>query len=76
MPEIERESILAAREDEMQKFRDSQQLDLMFRMAGADEDDEHARKKSKSACDVADNRKTHERDEGSLSSYQRLEIET
>ncbi len=48
MPEIERESILAARDEEMQKFRDSQQLDAMFRMAGADDDDddEHARKRS------------------------------
>lgn len=62
MPEIERESILAAREDEMQKFRDSQQLDMMFRMAGADDDDddEHARKRrALQAASKADDRETH-----------------
>lgn len=38
MPEIERENILAARQEEMQKFKDSAQLDAMFKMAGMDED--------------------------------------
>ncbi|KAK1922482.1 rtf1 protein [Papiliotrema laurentii] len=40
LPEIERESILATRLEEMQKFRDSQQLDMMYRLAGADDDDD------------------------------------
>ena len=41
MPEIERENILASRLEEMQKYKDSQQLDAMYKMAGmADDDDE------------------------------------
>lgn len=42
LPEIERENILAGRLEEMQKFKDSQNLDAMYRMAGGggDEDDE------------------------------------
>ena len=53
MPEIERENILASRLEEMQKFKDSQQLDAMYKMAGMGgggedetaEDDGHSRKK-------------------------------
>lgn len=40
MPEIEREAILAARQEEMQKYKDSQQLDAMYRMAGMGGDEE------------------------------------
>jgi RNA polymerase-associated protein RTF1 len=40
MPEIEREDILAGRLEEMQKFKDSQQLDAMYKMAGMGGDDE------------------------------------
>jgi hypothetical protein len=44
LPEIERENILAGRLEEMQKFKDSQNLDAMYRMAGGggdeDEDEE------------------------------------
>lgn len=44
LPEIERENILAGRLEEMQKFKDSQALDAMYKMAGmgdeADEDEE------------------------------------
>jgi len=43
LPEIEREDILAGRLEEMQKFKDSQQLDAMYKMAGMggeEEDDE------------------------------------
>lgn len=42
LPEIEREEILAGRLEEMQKYKDSQQLDAMFRGAGmaGEEDDE------------------------------------
>ncbi|GFZ47472.1 hypothetical protein JCM24511_05216 [Saitozyma sp. JCM 24511] len=42
LPEIERENILAARLEEMQKFKDSQQLEAMYKMAGMgrDEDDD------------------------------------
>lgn len=56
MPEIEREAILAARQEEMQKFKDAQQLEAMYRAAGMgsgagddddDDDDEPSRKKSK-----------------------------
>jgi RNA polymerase-associated protein RTF1 len=47
MPEIERENILASRLEEMQKFKDSAQLNEMYKMAGMD--DEPARKKSKSS---------------------------
>ncbi|CAD6579230.1 MAG: hypothetical protein TREMPRED_002430 [Tremellales sp. Tagirdzhanova-0007] len=55
MPEIERENILASRLEEMQKFKDSQQLDAMYKMAGMGgggedetaEDDGHSRKKRK-----------------------------
>lgn len=52
MPEIEREDILASRLEEMQKFKDSQQLDAMYKMAGMgndedeeDEDDDEPRKR-------------------------------
>ncbi|ORY26243.1 hypothetical protein BCR39DRAFT_541580 [Naematelia encephala] len=34
LPEMERETILAARLEEMQKFGESQQLDAMYKMAG------------------------------------------
>jgi RNA polymerase-associated protein RTF1 len=41
LPEIEREAILAGRQEEMQKYKDSQQLDAMYRLAGmAGEDEE------------------------------------
>ena len=42
LPEIERENILAGRLEEMQKFKDSQNLDAMYRMAGGggDEDED------------------------------------
>ncbi|WVR09151.1 hypothetical protein IAU60_006213 [Kwoniella sp. DSM 27419] len=42
MPEIERENILASRLEEMQKFKDSQQLDAMFKqeLGGGDSDDD------------------------------------
>jgi RNA polymerase-associated protein RTF1 len=40
MPEIERENILASRLEEMQKFKDSQQLDAMYKMAGMGNEDE------------------------------------
>jgi RNA polymerase-associated protein RTF1 len=42
LPEIEREAILAGRLEEMQKFKDSQQLDAMYKMArmGGDEENE------------------------------------
>lgn len=49
LPEIERENILASRLEEMQKFKDSQALDAMFKTAhGGDdeeEDDSRARKR-------------------------------
>jgi len=52
LPEIQRENILASRLEEMQKFKDSQQLDVMYRMAGMggdeeedDEDEGRSRKK-------------------------------
>ncbi|OWZ77420.1 RNA polymerase-associated protein RTF1 [Cryptococcus neoformans Bt85] len=51
LPEIERENILASRLEEMQKFKDSQALDAMFKTAhGGDdeeEDDSRARKRRK-----------------------------
>ncbi|ORX39021.1 hypothetical protein BD324DRAFT_618258 [Kockovaella imperatae] len=54
MPEIEREEILAARLEEMQKYKDSMALDAMFRSAAgggvADDDDDDegpSRKKRK-----------------------------
>ncbi|WVQ81177.1 hypothetical protein IAT38_003299 [Cryptococcus sp. DSM 104549] len=51
MPEIQRENILASRLEEMQKFKDSQALDAMFKGIGGDEDDDEdegrARKKRK-----------------------------
>lgn len=40
LPEIERENILAGRLEEMQKFKDSQQLDAMYKMAGMGGDEE------------------------------------
>lgn len=49
LPEIERENILASRLEEMQKFKDSQALDAMFKTAHGgddeDEDDSRARKR-------------------------------
>lgn len=53
LPEIEREDILAARQEEMQKYKDSQQLDAMYRLAGmggdddAESEEEPSRKKRK-----------------------------
>jgi hypothetical protein len=40
LPEIERENILAGRLEEMQKFKDSQNLDAMYRMAGGGGDED------------------------------------
>ena len=34
LPEIERENILASRQEEMQKFKEAQQLEAMYRMSG------------------------------------------
>ncbi|TXT08753.1 hypothetical protein VHUM_02881 [Vanrija humicola] len=49
LPEIERENILAARQEEIQKFKDSMALDAMFRAANddADDDDAPSRKRRK-----------------------------
>lgn len=59
MPEIERENILATRLEELQKYKDSQQLDMMYKMAGMggddeeeeEEDDEDERSRKRSECD-------------------------
>lgn len=40
LPEIERENILAGRLEEMQKFKDTQALDAMYKMAGMDDEEE------------------------------------
>ncbi|WWC91323.1 uncharacterized protein L201_006266 [Kwoniella dendrophila CBS 6074] len=40
MNEIERENILASRLEEMQKFKDSQALDAMFKTIGGDDDED------------------------------------
>ncbi|WVW79215.1 hypothetical protein I302_101181 [Kwoniella bestiolae CBS 10118] len=40
LPEIEREEILASRLEEMQKFKDSQALDAMFKTIGGDDEDD------------------------------------
>jgi len=57
LPEIERENILAGRLEEMQKFKDAMQLDMMYKMAGAggdDDDDEDddgpSRKRRELSC--------------------------
>lgn len=42
LPEIERENILASRQEEIQKFKDSMALDAMFRAANDDADDDDA----------------------------------
>ncbi|KAK4687631.1 RNA polymerase-associated protein RTF1, partial [Tremellales sp. Uapishka_1] len=52
MPEIDREEVLATRLEEMQKYKDSAQLDAMYKMAGMgageeESDDEPTRKKRK-----------------------------
>lgn len=60
MPEIERENILATRLEELQKYKDSQQLDMMYKMAGMggddeeeeEEDDEDERSRKRSECDL------------------------
>lgn len=54
MPEFEREAILAGRLEEMQKYKDSQQLEAMYRMAGmggAEEEDEDEPSRKKRECD-------------------------
>jgi RNA polymerase-associated protein RTF1 len=62
MPEFEREAILAGRQEEMQKYKDSQQLDAMYRMAGmggeeeAESEEEPSRKKRESLWDLGDDR--------------------
>lgn len=50
LPEIERENILAGRLEEMQKFKDSQALDAMYKMAGMgdDEEDDEPKKRRRS----------------------------
>jgi hypothetical protein len=58
LPEIERENILAGRLEEMQKLKDSMQLDAMYKMAGMggdeeEEDDEPSRKKRECECRVS-----------------------
>ncbi|KAL7421173.1 RNA polymerase-associated protein rtf1 [Cryptotrichosporon argae] len=58
LPEIERENILANRQEEMQRFKDAAQLDAMYKMAGMgeadDEDDEGpSRKRRKHAPNEA-----------------------
>lgn len=40
MPEIEREELLAARQEEIQKFKDAAQLDAMYKMAAGGDDEE------------------------------------
>jgi RNA polymerase-associated protein RTF1 len=40
LPEIERENILAARQEEIQKFKDAAQLDAMYKMAAGQDEDE------------------------------------
>jgi hypothetical protein len=57
LPEIEREEVLAGRLEEMQKYKDSQQLDAMLGMAGMgepgdddDEEDEDGRSRKKRGC--------------------------
>ncbi|KAL1406068.1 RNA polymerase-associated protein rtf1 [Vanrija albida] len=51
LPEIERENILASRQEEIQKFKDSMALDAMFRAANDDadydDDDAPSRKRRK-----------------------------
>lgn len=50
LPEIEKEQILATRQEEIQKYKDSMQLDAMYKMAqmeGEDSDDGHAKKRRK-----------------------------
>jgi hypothetical protein len=42
MPEFEREAILAQRQEDMQKYKDSQQLDAMYRMAGMGGEEEES----------------------------------
>lgn len=54
LPEIERENILAGRLEEMQKFKDSQALDAMYKMAGmADDEEEDEPKKRRRSCPPA-----------------------
>jgi RNA polymerase-associated protein RTF1 len=55
LPEIERENILAGRLEEMQKFKDSHNLDQMFRTIGGgasddDDEDDEPRKRRKLPC--------------------------
>ncbi|GMK59323.1 hypothetical protein CspeluHIS016_0703380 [Cutaneotrichosporon spelunceum] len=56
LPEIERENILAARQEEIQKFKDAAQLDAMYKMAaGQDEDeDDYAPRKQRKHTSVTD----------------------
>ena len=82
LPEIERENILAARLEEVQRYKDAMQLDAMYKMAGMggdeeEDDDGPSRKRSGSlhtCCRlrdlVAKRRKTHQRDQGSVASDQ------
>lgn len=77
MPEIQREEILAGRIEEMQKFRDSMQLDMMLGGRVDDDDDDSNRKKSASEpnCQLT-SRKTHQRLQRSHEGNDRLEKET
>ncbi|BEI83954.1 hypothetical protein CcaverHIS002_0405580 [Cutaneotrichosporon cavernicola] len=56
LPEIERENILAARQEEIQKFKDAAQLDAMYKMAaGQDEDeDDYTPRKQRKHTSVTD----------------------
>lgn len=62
LPEIERENILASRQEEMQKYKDSMQLDAMYKMAvdeNDDDDDMHPRKRARELLSSNLNGKRH-----------------
>lgn len=67
LPEIERESILASRQEEMQKYKDAMQIAAMYSMvADKDEDDDHRGKRQRkrhSLVGKLTSRKTYECDE-------------
>jgi hypothetical protein len=87
LPEIQREEVLAGRLEEMQKYKDSQQLDAMLGMAGMgqgeddedDDDDGRGRKKREQFRNEVRHsssgmhRETYERDEGGFEGDNRLE---
>lgn len=54
LPEIEREDILASRQEEMQKYKDSMQLDAMYKMAvDVDDDDDDSHHHKRRECFLA-----------------------